>query len=80
MAAPPLASQATLEQRIGAVHLGLPKVLAEALSVVAVEQLLSGHQWIFSGASQEHLQMVRSSCGFVIVLLATYCPATGSNT
>ena len=52
MAAPPLASQATLEQKIGAVHLGLPKVLAEALSVVAVEQFLSGHQWSLLGFSR----------------------------
>ena len=43
----PLVFGTLWNRKIGAVHLVLPKVLAEALSVVAVEQFLSGHQWLF---------------------------------
>ena len=49
-----------------AVPLGLPTFIAEALSAVAAEQFFSGHQWLFSGAFQEHLQWCSLSCGLAI--------------
>ena len=40
--------QAALEQRIGVlVRLGLPKIVNEAMSVVAADQFLPGHQRLF---------------------------------
>ena len=51
-----MAFQAALEENRRALHLGLPKIFSEVLSVVAAEQFFSGHQWpLFLELFQEHL-------------------------
>ena len=67
---PRLLLQATSEKEIGLlVHLGLSQILNEVLSVVSAEQVLSGHQWLFS------LEPSRNICNGVhqTVLLQSSC-------
>ena len=55
--APSLASPGSSGTEIGVlVHLGLPKILNEVLSVVAAKQFLSGHPWLF------FLELFKNAC------------------
>ena len=72
--------QAALEQRIGVlVHLGLPKILNEAMSVVAADQFLPGHQKLFFSEFLKDtcsLNGAQPNCGLAKASLAPCCPAT----